>query len=422
MLKILMATDIPFWIASTGAEQRILALARNLSKDGFQLQTFFLGELADADLKIIKQQSWQVAAFSSENPPRAVLQRLRWYAAAAVNQLQQKFGASPENSPENAPPLTLADYHWPWAIDQFRQTIDDYRPDIVLCQYVTTAYLLSALSDQHRRSVRTILDTHDILHERGSQFETAGYRHWLEIAAKEEFQIWDQFDLVLAIQDVEAELIRDKTANCDVVVAGHTLDHILTTSPATIPAGDRMRVGYIGSTNYSNWHAINRFILEGWPEILARSQGNIELVIAGSICDWFQTPERESAGLPHNIKLIGHISQLEDFYDQIKLVINPVQFGTGLKIKNVEALAFGKPLITTSSGFVGMPETVKEACVVVDNFLDMAEAILMLAGDPQKLKSQGELAAKLARTEFSESRAFSGLRNWILQHKPASFS
>jgi hypothetical protein len=43
---ICMATDIPFWAGSTGAEQRMLALVEYLSHPPYELSVFYLGQVS----------------------------------------------------------------------------------------------------------------------------------------------------------------------------------------------------------------------------------------------------------------------------------------------------------------------------------------------------------------------------------------
>jgi len=53
-------------------------------------------------------------------------------------------------------------------------------------------------------------------------------------------------------------------------------------------------------------------------------------------------------------------------------VINPVGYGTGLKIKSVEAIAYRKPLLCTSQGWVGK---LSGGVTVVKQVKDMTHVI-----------------------------------------------
>ncbi|HMO15603.1 MAG TPA: hypothetical protein PKA83_15885, partial [Pirellulaceae bacterium] len=40
--KLMIVTDLPFWCGSTGAQQRVLSLAKYLISQGFQLSVFYM--------------------------------------------------------------------------------------------------------------------------------------------------------------------------------------------------------------------------------------------------------------------------------------------------------------------------------------------------------------------------------------------
>lgn len=429
---ILMATDVPFWRAVTGAQQRICSLAGYLGRPPFRLTTFYLGEVTDEDRGQIAAAGWDVVYFESQRPPESFLARMAWYADATRNQLQRLVSrpGSPREPASQAPtPLRISDYRWPWAITQFRELVDRIQPDAILCQYVTMTYLLEALNGRQRKQIRCLLDTHDILHDRGMQFGTAGYLHWLEIDQAEETGLWRRYDAILAIQEEEARLIRAQVPERTVLLTPHAMEYLFDEAAACPPPvavrpaetdggqpGAALTIGYIGSANYSNWHAINRFLIEAWPELLELPAPGVRLLIAGKICDWFRIREGKTEGsrLMERVELAGELRQLADFYRQVDLVINPVHFGTGLKIKNVEALAFGRPLVTTPHGVAGMPERSRGVCRVARDWMDFPRQLLPLIRDPAARRQLGETAAEAARSDFSEDQAFAGLRDFLL--------
>jgi glycosyltransferase involved in cell wall biosynthesis len=53
--------------------------------------------------------------------------------------------------------------------------------------------------------------------------------------------------------------------------------------------------------------------------------------------------------------VLGPVPDAEDFYRAVECVLNPMAGGTGLKIKTVEALAAGLPVLGTRDAFAGLP-------------------------------------------------------------------
>jgi glycosyltransferase involved in cell wall biosynthesis len=93
-----------------------------------------------------------------------------------------------------------------------------------------------------------------------------------------------------------------------------------------------------------------------------------------------------------NLYLIQHIGSLDDIYFQSQVIICPLRGGTGLKVKLVEALSYGKPVVTTKWGFSGILQKDNNGCVLADTVKDFAKAINDLLTDKdyyQKVRAQG---------------------------------
>ncbi|HEY9664990.1 MAG TPA: glycosyltransferase, partial [Allocoleopsis sp.] len=89
--------------------------------------------------------------------------------------------------------------------------------------------------------------------------------------------------------------------------------------------------------------------------------------------------------------------ELQEGYDLASLVINPIPYGTGLKIKTIEALGYAKPLVTTSVGAEGLEEGIDRAFLVADTPEAFAQAIITILDDP-------EVAARLSRQAYNFAR------------------
>ncbi|MEM9412657.1 MAG: glycosyltransferase [Planctomycetota bacterium] len=442
--RILFATDVPFWQASTGAEQRILAMYRHLHETGCECGAFYLGQLDANEQAIARKFELNIFENSSDQPPEKLVNRIRWYADATINQakdwLSQSKSELPKMSLNGPPSLDLADFRWPWAITRFTERIESFQPDMVIFEYIKMAYLMEGMSFEQRERTRCLLDTHDVLHRRAEQFFAHGFPHWIKIDRASETKVLEKFDAVIAIQDQEANTFREMTdSQVEVITVGHAVDRDEPDEAlAATTKADRIKVGYIGSKNFSNWQAISEFLCCAWPFVVEKNSDTCELVVAGEICDWLDLekiaerkrsddqPDDLSSDNPlipkpriENVKMLGRVENIEDFYDQIDVVINPVEFGTGLKIKNAESLRFGKLLITTTNGFDGMPEATRLACKVVENVNEMGLAINSICNDIDSLRPMQSLALQLSQTEFSVSQAYSELERYLQINLPS---
>ncbi len=414
---------------------------RYLTGAGCQCGVFFLGEISVHESALIAGYRIEVFENASDQPPEKLVNRIRWYRDATIHQARNWLSRVSDEVADLSGPgsLTLNDFRWPWAVTRFAEVVGVFRPNAIIFEYIKMAYLIEALTTNERARIKCLIDTHDVLHLRAEQFFANGFPHWLRIDRAEESQVLQNFDAVMAIQDEEAETFRNMLEDkIEVITVGHAVEWAdesrLDESPAT-EAPSRITIGYIGSKNFSNWQAIRDFLNFAWPTVMARHQESCELVIAGAICDWFDrdadgqiefgtgSPSRDlgdhgatgatTCNAVRNVRLLGRIDHVETFYKEIDVMINPVKFGTGLKIKNAESLRYGKLLITTLNGFVGMPEATRLACMVVESVNEMGLAVNSICSNLSQIRPMQQLALQLAQTEFSESQAYSQLNRYL---------
>jgi len=86
------------------------------------------------------------------------------------------------------------------------------------------------------------------------------------------------------------------------------------------------------------------------------------------------------------ITCLGEIDDLADAYRLADLTVSPVNVGTGLKIKIIESMAYGIPVIGTSYSLTGVPEIFRECCLAVGNRQEFRNALASLLEDPARLR------------------------------------
>lgn len=105
---------------------------------------------------------------------------------------------------------------------------------------------------------------------------------------------------------------------------------------------------FISGNNGYNINGIHWFVNEVFP-LIKKKFANVNLLIGGAICEKI----KEVTNI-EGIKLLGHISDLTDFYSKGDIVINPVFQGTGLKIKTFEAISYDKVTLVHPHSMIGI--------------------------------------------------------------------
>jgi O-antigen biosynthesis protein len=98
---------------------------------------------------------------------------------------------------------------------------------------------------------------------------------------------------------------------------------------------------------------------------------------------------------PH-VELLGHVRDLRAVYASARAAIIPLRFGAGVKIKSLEAIRSGVPIVATRIGAEGIeaPSVVLEA---TDDAEQFASRILALLRDPAVFEEQRALLREVVR-------------------------
>jgi glycosyltransferase involved in cell wall biosynthesis len=258
--------------------------------------------------------------------------------------------------------------HW---LSQARELQQRGRYQRVLVSYVLYSRFLDAFPEAAIR----IIDAHDVFSNRRERLASVGISHyWCTLTPEQEAFGLRRATRIIAIQEQEARFFRSLSGT----PATFTIGHLQRMNPQPFPDNAAPTIGFIGSDNRINQHAIAWFLKQVWPRVVERVP-NANLLIAGKISDHV-SPAR-------GIRALGQLPDLAPFYQQCHFAINPVQAGTGLKIKTVEALAHGRCVLTTRVGAEGLPLEECGPLMVCDSARDFADRVVQLLERPDHLRA-----------------------------------
>ena len=252
-----------------------------------------------------------------------------------------------------------------------------HRFDTIIVEYVVLSSVLRRIPD----SVLKIIDTHD----RFSGLEemadgTPGNRRWLSMSRRDEALGLARAHVVLAIQDREADHFRQLTSN-PVITVGH-----LTGPPKAAPdPPGPPAVLIVGSRIPINARGLAVFLEQVWPLVRMRLP-DARLRLAGGLS------ALDSRAMP-GVERLGYVEDISAAYARAHVVVNPSLDGTGLPIKSIEALANGKPLVTTMAGARGLEDASGSALLACQNPNDVASAIIRLLEDGEERRRLAAAAA-----------------------------
>ena len=257
-------------------------------------------------------------------------------------------------------------------------------------------------TDKLKNGTIRLLDTHDIQHKRVEEFASRGMMFPLQITRDEERRIFNQFDAVIAIQAVEAEVIREMCPQLRVLTVGSSGSSATVVSIRPVEG----RILYVGGYNGANIDGLRRFFHFVWPKIL-RQIPHAKLHVCGHIYRAFPGQRFE------NVKFLGHKERTEEEYGEAVVVINPAWIGTGLKIKTIEALTRGKALVTTPKGIEGLPSGAEQSALIAEDDEKFAVDLIHLLTDQESRQSLSQSAFAFANTHLNKCAVYKELFHFL---------
>jgi glycosyltransferase involved in cell wall biosynthesis len=354
MKKVLLLTDVNFWEGFSGNRTRIAALVEYLASR-VQLTVINTGP-APADAEVELNKRYEAEFF--------VIEKVKYLNSNGYGRCLKSLFKSKQ-----------------------------LKFDVVIIQYIHNSYFLNFLP----KDSKVILDAHDIISDRAEEFSRFNYQGALyELTREDENQLINCYDHVMMLCQPDFDKVAAITRPGVTLLCPHPAIPSRREVPEQVT-----NVVFVASAYLPNKDAINYFIANCWDRILAKYPVN--LLIYGTVGYDLVIPPKS------RILCKGFVADIDKIYDEADIIINPVRFGAGLKIKNMEALAHGIPLVTTSHGARGLEPIKNKGFLVADDPDDFAKAICSLIESNVLRKKISECAQNYIMENFSPEKCFAPL-------------
>lgn len=215
-------------------------------------------------------------------------------------------------------------------------------------------YFLSDLITRKQLAYKISLIASAIVQQK---YERKHIRQWdqIQFLSQKEFQYYQN----------EYSDIREKFVYIPPSIVMHRNEYLLNHEK-------NIDILYVGTMKWKpNTDAVKWFLYEVIP-LLKLELPNIKIKIIG------KNAEEKIKYQDKNVEIRGFVDSLDEEYRSAKLSINPSISGGGIKVKLMEAAAFGLPIISTSYGLSGFMEDIQYGLMVKDTPKDFADAIVRL--------------------------------------------
>ncbi|HBL73689.1 MAG: hypothetical protein A2W90_13250 [Bacteroidetes bacterium GWF2_42_66] len=264
---------------------------------------------------------------------------------------------------------------------------------LYLCPYI-------ALIRRHS-DAKIVYRAHNIEHEiwnRTAKMTQGPKKNYLKLLAARikrfEISYLNDYDLLVPITERDAAMLNSMGNKKPYFTSQTGIDLsflIPTAKNLEFPS-----LFHIGSLDWSpNQEGLIWFLNNCWP-VISKKYTELKFYIAGRNAPlWLEKK--------FSLKNIVYLGEIEDAYEFINskaIMVVPLFSGSGMRIKIVEGMALGKPIVTTSIGTEGIETTSGEDILIADDAESFNNAIYTLLENREVFDKIGKNAIDLIRKKF----------------------
>jgi succinoglycan biosynthesis protein ExoO len=321
-------------------------------------------------------------------------------ARAVVSQVARRLGVTADWAKDRPLPYAIA-IPWTKRDRAFVRKAAKGKADIAIADYMFQAEGFASLPDG---GTPTAIAMHDLFHARAARSDSGVNRDSVaEVDREREIAMLARADAVIAIQATEAAFVAEHVPDTQAILAPMAAHPVATPQPGN---GDRLL--FVGSNTAPNVIGLQWLFDEVWP-IVRAAWPEARLDVAGTVARAFP------AGGPPGVRFLGLVDDLDALYAEAGIVISPLTFGSGLKIKLIEAMAQGKAIVATSITLQGAERECEGAVALADEPKAFASAILKLHADHAVRAALATAAWETARRHFSPEACYGVFIGWLKQ-------
>jgi glycosyltransferase involved in cell wall biosynthesis len=274
--------------------------------------------------------------------------------------------------------------------DLIRDTIARFQPDLVQIESPFLLPYAPRIRTQTRapvvlRSLNVEFRIWEGLAEGESNaLRRFALRRVAESVRRYELARMHEVDAIVPISDGDAAEFRRLgiTRPMHVVPCGVVLGEV------DAPRAEPGFVGFLGSLDYRpNQQAVERILDELWPRIAERAPA-ARLTIAGSSPpEWLLRKARD-----RGVDILADVPDARELMLRMSVFIAPVFAGGGMRIKVLEAMALGKPVVATTIGAGGLEVRHGHDILIADDPDAFANDVARLLRSPHEAARLGSAA------------------------------
>lgn len=381
-MRILVLANVTPWPPRGGAQLRILNLLDRVARQHDVVLGCHVWSTADAEgVAELNRRGLRTIGGRIRFPSTQ-----RWIWNALLHGLR---GCPPETVKMQAAELHALVLGGDYDVLQIEETI-------------LAPYFRSMPADRPRRRILTLHNVHfrqdlrlariepSLRWQVTRRFNAAWMRYY-------EPRIADAVDRVVTMSEADSAVLRQRApeARIDVVPNGVDTRGLCMLPPADGPPA----LLFVGSMMYRPCVDAAIWLVREILPLVRRTHPETQVWIVG------RGPEAEVLALAGSgVTVTGEVDNLQPYYERATLTLAPIRAGGGTRLKILEAMAYGRAVVSTTIGAEGLGATDGTQLVLADDAAAIARAIAALLNDPERRQRLATAGRALVEAEYDWDR------------------
>ncbi len=209
-----------------------------------------------------------------------------------------------------------------------------------------------------------------------------------------ELEIIPQFDGIVPISDADNTFIQSLVSKPILTVPCATDLTKYEEAPS-----EEANFFHIGAMDWMpNISGMEWFLSAVWPLVLAILP-NATFTLAGR-----DMPKNLLLNKQKGVSVVGEVESADTFYKENGILVVPLLSGSGIRIKIIEGLSYGKAIVSTSIGAMGISLNNNENILISDTPEGFANSMVTLHEDKELRLKLGKNARALSQQMFDVQR------------------
>jgi len=207
-----------------------------------------------------------------------------------------------------------------------------------------------------------------------------------------------QFPLIFSINSNESSELTKLSGGARVELVPLAFD-----ADAELRPMDQIDCGsvrFLGALDYSsNADGVIWFVREVFPRILMEYPSVLFLVGGKGA-----TQQMRSVCRRPGVELVGTVDDVRRFWREAHVAVSPLRFGTGMKLKAIEAMGCGAALVATPHGVDGVEGEVGRHFLLAEDAAGLASAVVRVLKHEELRESLSIAGWQLVKEKYGEEK------------------